>query len=139
MDMTFEYIVSFFLGLYVTAFSFVQKIVIGISLYVQRNMSILNDEQNMDHGIPKMNKDPKKMNWALLTSFFVYSWISLSQNQFTWNFDYVRIVSDFVHFDLISEKTTNLSQITDKLYQSTPHMSRIWINNVSGDRHWLHR
>ena len=41
------------------------------------------------------------MNWALLTSFFVYSWISLSQNQFTWNFDYVRIVSDFVHFDLI--------------------------------------
>jgi len=33
------------------------------------------------------------------------------------------------------EKTTDLLQVTDKLY----HLSRIWTHQVSGDRYWLHR
>ena len=43
------------------------------------------------------------------------------------------------------EKTTDLSQVTDKLYHimfyliwSTPRLSGIWTHDVSGDRHWLH-
>jgi len=30
------------------------------------------------------------------------------------------------------EKTTDLTQVTDKLYH-------IWTHHVSGDRYWLHR
>jgi hypothetical protein len=43
------------------------------------------------------------------------------------------------------EKTTDLPQVTDKLYHiynvasSTPSLSGIPTQNVSGDRHWLHR
>jgi hypothetical protein len=41
------------------------------------------------------------------------------------------------------EKTTDMSQVTDKLYHiivlSTPHLDRIRTHNVSGDRHWLHK
>jgi hypothetical protein len=43
------------------------------------------------------------------------------------------------------EMTTDLPQVTDKLYQShnvissTPHLSGIRTHNVSGDRHWLSR
>ena len=42
------------------------------------------------------------------------------------------------------EKTTNLSQVTDKflshnVVSSTPGLSGIRTRNVSGDRYWLHR
>jgi hypothetical protein len=44
---------------------------------------------------------------------------------------------------LLVEKTTDLSQVTDKLYHnyvisSTPCLSEIQTHNFSGDRHWLH-
>jgi hypothetical protein len=41
------------------------------------------------------------------------------------------------------EKTTDLSQVTDKLYHtivvsSTPRLNGVWTHTISGDRHWLH-
>ena len=34
------------------------------------------------------------------------------------------------------EKTTDLSQVTDNVVSSTPHLSRIRTHNFSGDRHY---
>jgi hypothetical protein len=38
------------------------------------------------------------------------------------------------------EKTTNLSQVTDKVYHNIVHLTLIEnrTHNISGDRHWLH-
>jgi hypothetical protein len=36
---------------------------------------------------------------------------------------------------LLMEKTTDLPQVTDKLYHKMPERD----SNFSGDRHWLHR
>ena len=36
---------------------------------------------------------------------------------------------------LLKEKTTDLPQVTDKLYHIIPERN----SNVSGDRHWFHR
>ena len=42
----------------------------------------------------------------------------------------------------VPEKTTDLSQVSDKLnnvVSSEPFLSGVRTHNVSGDRHWLHR
>ena len=37
-----------------------------------------------------------------------------------------------------SEKITDMSQVTDKLYHKNV-VSRVRTHNFSGDKHWLHR
>jgi len=40
-----------------------------------------------------------------------------------------------------SEKTTDLSQVTDTLSHNVVHfiLIEIWTHNISGDRYWFHR
>ena len=39
---------------------------------------------------------------------------------------------------LVKTRRKSLTNFSNNVVSSTPHLSEIWTHNVSGDRHWLH-
>ena len=112
----------------------------NINVSYQNSMSLTN--LLWDSNILKelINHTIFLKNWFGLV-WFGLVWFMVFNNTFNNNFNYIVAVS-FIGWGN-RRKTTDLSQVTDKLYHIMLYrlhlaMTVVRTQNVSGDRHWLH-